>query len=292
MRLGLGSVQFGLDYGISNQDGRTPESEVKRILSVAVERGMSVIDTASQYGCSEETIGRCLPGDQPFRIVTKTPSCPKGVIADGAALLKDAFAASLRNLRQRTVYGLLIHDADDLLSRNGGVLWRALQDLKESGVVEKIGVSVYTPAQLDAVLRSFRIDLVQLPVNVADQRMIRSGHLGRLKDLGIEIHSRSAFLQGALLMDPLALPGHFSSIRGQLLRYRDFIRQHRMTPTEAALRFVLAIREIDTVVVGVNDSRQLRELCDVGGADSAFCRDDFASFSVDDEAVVNPCNWE
>ena len=292
MRLGLGTVQFGLDYGISNREGKTPESEVKKILLIAAERGLSVIDTASQYGSSEKIIGRCLPGDHPFRIVTKTPSYNKTGLTEGdALLLKDAFHASLHKLERKSVYGLLIHDSDDLLSLNGIVLWRAMQELRESGVVEKIGVSVYSPDQLDAVLCSFHIDLVQLPVNVLDQRMIRSNHLRRLKDRGIEIHSRSVFLQGLLLVDPITLPEHFSRIRQRLIQYHEFLSANRVTPREAAMVFVSGIREIDVVVVGVNDARQLVELCDIADLNSPFPDIDFSSFSIKDEAIVNPSRW-
>jgi aryl-alcohol dehydrogenase-like predicted oxidoreductase len=293
MKLGIGTVQFGFDYGISNKDGQTPESEVKDILSLAAERGLSVIDTASQYGTSETVIGLCLAGNHPFRIVTKTPSFQKTVLAaEDALLLKETFSASLRKLGQKSVYGLLVHHADDLLSGNSAVLWRAMQELKDSGLVEKIGVSVYSPEQADAVLRSFAVDLVQLPVNVLDQRMVHNGHLRRLKDRGIEIHSRSVFLQGLLLMNPSTVPEHFSPIRRQLIRYHALLHDCQIMPAAAALAFVSGIREIDVVIVGVNDASQLRELCETGCTDSFHQRTDFSSFAIDDEAMVNPSHWK
>jgi len=293
MRLGLGTVQFGVAYGISNTDGRTPESEVKRIVSIAAERGLQVIDTASQYGDSEKIVGHSLPDGHSFRVVTKTPSYAKGTLsaADGLALA-ETFHASLRNLGQESIYGLLIHDTDDLLSPNGVLLWRTMQELKDSGLVEKIGVSVYSPGQIDAVVRTFPVDLVQLPVNVLDQRMVQGGQVKRLKDLGIEIHSRSAFLQGLLLIDPVTLGGHFSPIRAQLMRYHGLLRENGLTPREGALAFVRSVREIDVTIVGVNDARQLAELCEIDGRDWSFPSLDFSSFSIDDEAMVNPGRWK
>jgi aryl-alcohol dehydrogenase-like predicted oxidoreductase len=292
MNLGLGTVQFGLAYGISNKDGQTPESEVRRIVSLAAKKGMSVIDTASQYGESEKIVGLSLPDHHPFRFVTKTPSFQKKLLTESDALaLKERFHVSLRDLKQESIYGLLIHNVGDLLSRNGALLWRTMQELKESGLVEKIGISIYSPGQLDTALYSFRPDLVQLPVNVLDQRMIQNGYLKRLKDLDIEIHSRSVFLQGLLLMDPITVPRYFSPIRRQLIRYHDLLHSNRIMPTEAALAFVRSVREIDVVVVGVNDSRQLQELCEIRYSAPSLQYFDFSSFSINDEAMVDPSRW-
>ncbi len=292
MKLGLGTVQFGLDYGISNKDGQTPESEVKNILSLALKQGLSVIDTASQYGNSEDIIGICLSNNHSFRIVTKTPSFNKKSLAeDDALILKETLFESLRKLGQKSLYGLLIHNADNLFSEKGAVLWETMQGLKDSGFVDKIGVSVYSPDQLDSVLCRFHVDLVQLPVNVLDQRMISAGYLKRLKELGIEIHSRSVFLQGLLLMDPATLPGYFSSVRQNLIQYHEFLRANRITPAKAAIAFVCGISEIDTVIVGVNNALQLRELCEFVCLDSEIPNKDFSSFAAYDEKIVNPTNW-
>lgn len=292
MKLGLGSAQFGLDYGISNKEGQTPESEVKKILSLASEQKLSVIDTASEYGNSEDIIGTCLPDTNPFRIVTKTPSFNKEFVTEEDALfLKETLFASLNKLGQKSLYGLLIHNADNLLSKNGALLWQAMQELKSSGLVEKIGVSVYSPDQLDAVLSSFQIDLVQLPVNVLDQRMLNKGYLKRLKELNIEIHSRSVFLQGLLLMNPGTLPAYFSNFRNHLKQYHEFLKANRITPAEAAITFVFGIPEIDTVIIGVNNTHQLLELCELIYLDSMSANIDFSAFATEDKTIINPTYW-
>ena len=292
MNLGLGTVQFGVDYGISNKGGQTPPDEVKEILSLAEKAGLSIIDTAAQYGNSEEVLGRCLSENHPFRIVTKTPAFKSpSLTGDDGAFLKETFYLSLQKLKQSAVYGLLIHNAKDLLSTHGNVLWRAMQELRDAALVEKIGVSVYSPEQLDAVLQSYRIDLVQLPVNVLDQRMIRYGHLRKFKEQGIEIHTRSVFLQGLLLMDPTALSKYFSPVRHSLTEYHQLLKARGIKPTEAALGFVCGIPEIDAVIVGVNDAHQLKEFCASIGDASLNSKIDFASFSIDDERIINPTFW-
>jgi aryl-alcohol dehydrogenase-like predicted oxidoreductase len=294
MKLGLGTAQFGLDYGISNRDGQTSESEVRNILSLAAVQGMPVIDTASQYGSSEEIVGRCLPDNHAFRIITKTPSFKKKMVTNEDALhLKETFFTSLQRLRQESIYGLMIHHADDLLSENGPFLWQAMQELKDLGVVEKIGVSVYSPDQLDAVLnlRTSHIDLVQLPLNVLDQRMIHSGALKKLKDLNVEIHSRSVFLQGLLLMDPGTLPVHFANIKQLMMKYREVVRGNILTQIEAALNFASGVQEIDCIIVGVNNARQLQELCAAAHPDALCTTIDFRPYAINDEMIVDPSNW-
>ena len=184
MKIGLGTVQFGLDYGVSNKEGKTAPDEVGRILKAAADRGVRVIDTAALYGSSEEALGSALPTGHRFDIVTKTRSFKKDSITpDDARILEEGFGASLSKLRSRSVYGLLLHDCDDLLAKGGGLLMAKMQGFKERGLVKKIGVSVYTASQIDRVMARFSIDIIQLPLSVFDQRLIQSGHLSRLKAL-------------------------------------------------------------------------------------------------------------
>jgi len=121
--------------------------------------------------------------------------------------------------------------------------------------------------------------------------MIQSGALKKLKDLNVEIHSRSVFLQGLLLMDPETLPEYFSSVRYHLIKYHKFLNANRLTPLEAVFDFVCGIQEIDCIVVGVNNPLQLRELCAMANPDALCTKIDYASFSIQDEMIVNPSHW-
>ncbi|HXI60358.1 MAG TPA: aldo/keto reductase, partial [Polyangia bacterium] len=161
MKLGLGTAQFGLDYGIANAVGKTPLEEVRRILSEAERAGVRLVDTACLYGDSEEALGRSLPAKHEFRIVTKTPKFPAGFGATEARTLQETFAGSLQKLGVPRVYALLAHQADDLLGADGDRFMDALLALKDRGLVAKVGASVYTPAQVDGLLARGRIDVVQ-----------------------------------------------------------------------------------------------------------------------------------
>jgi aryl-alcohol dehydrogenase-like predicted oxidoreductase len=187
-----------------------------------------------------------------------------------------------------SVYGLLIHHADDLIGDDGHALMDRMLELKRQGLVKKVGVSVYTAEQIDRVLDNFTIDLIQLPMNVLDQRLLVSGHLTQLKAAGVEVHARSAFLQGLLLMDPDAVPPYFDPIRRHLVRYHGKMRQLGLTPVQAALGFVIGLNEIDAVICGVTTHQQLLEIC--AGANP--CRTDlFTEFALDEEGMINPSLW-
>lgn len=289
MKLGLGTVQFGLDYGISNPDGRTTLEEASEILEVARNCRISIIDTAALYGSSEEVLGRILPEDHDFKLITKTIRIDACRITPAdASMLEKTFTDSLYKLRCHSIYGLMIHSADDLLAEGGSLLFECMTFLKEQGLIQKIGVSVYTSEQVDQVLQQFAIDLIQLPVNVLDQRLLQGKQLFNLKAAGVEIHARSAFLQGLLLMDPGELPRHFDPVRKHLLRYHEYLNECGLTPMQAALGFVTALDEIDVVICGVNNHQQLKELC---AASARHTPIDLRQFALDDEMILNPSKW-
>lgn len=289
MKLGLGTAQFGIDYGISNQDGKTSLDEIEKILDVAMHNGISIIDTAAMYGTSEEALGKTSSDSFKFKIVTKTPRFTSSAItSDDVQRLEDSFFQSLQKMKHASIYGLLIHNADDLLNKNADLLFAKMSELKQKGLVEKIGVSVYTALQVDKILGKFQIDIIQLPINVFDQRLLISGHLSKLKKRGVEIHARSAFLQGLLLMSPEALPPFFDSMREHLENYHRTVHQHGLTPVRAALGFLIGIPDIDFIICGVNNHTQLKEICTEAVPVESM---DFSSFALSDESILNPSNW-
>lgn len=290
MKLGLGTVQFGVNYGISNPDGQTAGEEVTEILAVAQQNGIRVIDTAALYGSSEEVLGNALPAGSQFKLVTKTVRFDTDTITSAdASLLEQAFVLSLQKLRSSSVYGLMIHNVADVLAHGGGRLMDRLASLKQRGLVTKIGVSVYTAEQIEMVLERFEIDLIQLPINVFDQRLLQGGQLAKLKAAGVEIHARSAFLQGLLLMEPSTLSSHFDTVKPHLRRYQEYLIQRGVTPVQAALGFVAGLDEIDVVICGVNNHQQLEELCTATTPLPAF---DFHDFAINDDLILNPSKWQ
>jgi aryl-alcohol dehydrogenase-like predicted oxidoreductase len=292
-RLGLGSAQFGLDYGITNATGKVAAAEVGRILACAEQEGIDLIDTAHLYGDSECSIGAVLRPQQRIQIVTKTPKFA-GLSDSSAAVerLRDAFAVSLSRLNRTAVYGLLLHDANDLLGPCGAALWSAMEHLRQVGRVERIGVSVYTAPQIEALLARYPVQLMQLPLNAVDARLKRSGTLERLAQRGIELHARSVFLQGLLLAAPETMGPHFRVLKDAVSRMARDCAAEGLTQLDGALAAVLAHAEIARVIIGVTSREELEAVVRAAArAPRVFATLRWQSWEIADDDVLNPATW-
>lgn len=279
MKLALGTVQFGLDYGVSNQDGQVSIAEVKSILQTAKDNNINTLDTASSYGNSEQVLGKV--GIDNYQVITKTISLKNGV--NGVI---DGFHRSLINLNQQKVDGLLIHNIDEVKDKQFDALFKELQALKQQGLINKIGFSTYTPKQVGFLLENFEFDLIQVPFNVFDARLIKGVQLKALKNKGIEIHARSIFLQG-LLLDFNILPEYFLTWKKEFINYQIMVKESGLSLLEYALNFALSIQEIDKVLVGVNSSEQLAEIIRASALSV-----DLKAHNIDDINLLNPSLWK
>ncbi len=291
----MGTVQFGLDYGISNNDGQVSEVEVEKIFSLAETRQVEVIDTAAAYGSSEEVIGRVLHENSPFKIVTKTLPLNKGgeiVTVKEANSVKDRFYRSLESLGLPRVYGLMVHYADDALADRGGHLYSVLKELKESGLVEKIGVSVYSPEVLEVVLQSWPdIELVQFPLNIYDQRMLKV--LPRLKERNIELHSRSLFLQGLFFLPAEKLTGSLAPFVSHHQKFKQVLSERKASVLAATMSFIQSVQSVDHVIVGAQNSEQLEQLLEAF-ENPAFdiAQGEFAHLASTEAMLIDPSTWK
>jgi len=286
VKLALGAAQFGLDYGIANEAGQVSLGEAQSVLSLAKANEIDVLDTAIAYGASEEVLGKV--GIDGFRVVTKFPSLPDDQ-NNVASWVTEQVRESLARLGQKKLYGLLLHRSEDLWGSKGAQLIQALADLKNDGFVQKIGVSIYSPDELEVVCNKIKIDLVQVPLNVIDRRIETSGWLGRLKDDGVEVHTRSAFLQGLLLMERSKIPQKFSRWSDLWDQWHEKLQDSGASPLEACLAYPLSLEQVDQVIVGVDNASQLSEIVQTAknvneGPDTSFMR----STDLD---LINPSNW-
>jgi aryl-alcohol dehydrogenase-like predicted oxidoreductase len=292
MKLGLGTVQFGSDYGISNRLGQTTPDEVAKILKFAAANGIHYLDTAPAYGNSETVLGANLNPSHPFRIITKTHKIGKSQVTDDdVKFTVDNFKQSLRQLQQNAVYGLLVHHPNDLLSKGSHRLMAALESIKSQGLVEKIGVSVYNQQQVDRLLEKYSINLIQVPLNIFDQRLLKNGYLRSIKSRGIEIHVRSVFLQGILLMSESELPTYLAELHPYLERYRQANEKSGISALQAAIGFVNSLPEVDTILVGVNNLAQLAEITTAihNNLDFSYLQ---SEFSVEKDYLIDPSLWK
>lgn len=285
-RLALGTVQFGLPYGIANQTGQVDEATAIAMLDLAVTAGIDTLDTAIAYGSSETTLGRI--GVQSFNIITKLPSLKEGEKL-GKVWLKDNLKESLIRLEISQAYGLLLHRSELLLEPAGLIMYEALQELKDEGLVKKVGISAYSPDEVTKITKHYKIDLIQMPFNLLDQRLLQSGCLDKLKSEGVEVHVRSAFLQGLLLMQKNHRPEKFSKWSGIWTQWHDWLDSNEVSALRACLSYPLAFTAIDRVVVGADSVLQLQEI--IEAANHPIPLADLPNLACHDEALINPSRW-
>jgi len=286
-KIALGTVQFGIDYGVNSVDGQVKPEEVKKILSYARSKNIDLLDTAPAYGNSEKILGKINISN--FKVVTKTRHFESIEINNNdVKLLSNDFYNSLKNLRQDSVYGVLVHNADDLLKSGSEKIFKQLQKLKHAKKIVKIGVSVYDHSQLQTILDNFDIDLVQLPFNILDRRMIDSGMLAKLQEKDIKVHARSVFLQGLLLMSEQNRPEKFNRWSGLWRAWHEWLNDNRLTALEATIRHAVSMPAISKVLVGVDNVDQLKEIV---AASSGVLPDIPPEMFTNDVGLLNPSNW-
>jgi len=285
LKLALGTVQFGLSYGIANQAGQVSRTEAKKMLEFAVSQGLDTIDTAIAYGDSEACLGEI--GVQSLKVITKLPPIPS-VCDDINRWVSQHISESMGRLGSKELYGLMLHRSTDLIGEYGQQLYNAMQNLKEDRLVRKIGVSIYSPVELDAISSQFAVDIVQAPFNVADQRLLTTGWLDRLNNEGIELHTRSSFLQGLLLMPREEIPEKFSRWNPLWDRWDGWLREFNLSAAKVCLDFVHSFEKIDRIVIGAENLSQLQQLVTFASEPSKM---EFPAMMCNDEMLINPANW-
>jgi len=291
----LGTVQFGTPYGIANPGERPPsEEEVRRVLERAAQAGIRLLDTAPVYGDAETRLGR-LGAASSFGLITKVPASGQETIDEAAAArVGSHLDASLERLGTDTIEALLFHDAGDLLRPGGERLWEAAVAARGAGRVRRLGVSVYEPGQLRAVMERYPVELVQMPANVYDGRFAQAGLLDAMHERRITVHVRSVFLQGALLQPSDALPGWLGGLRETQARLHLWAREMEADPVTVSLAAVCAQAGVDALVVGCRGVEELEEILE--GYEHALRRPELGEealerFRLSDEALLDPRRW-
>lgn len=285
-RLALGTVQFGMPYGISNKNGQTDIKEAEAIIDCARAHGIDTLDTAIGYGESESCLGKI--GVQGFNVVTKLPAVPKDA-PDVKAWVLGEVESSLKRLNLQKIHAVLLHQPSQLTHPiSGQLLAEGLMALKAEGYVKKIGVSVYTPEELNKISEVMDPDLVQAPFNLLDRRLASTDWFDHINKRGLEIHARSVFLQGLLLMPRDEIPQKFERWSGVWTTYHKFLTENHLSATAACLQFAFSYPRIDKIVVGVESRGQLQELI---GQSNAVRDQDWPDLACDDEQLINPSKW-
>ena len=285
-KLALGTAQFGLKYGLANAANKVPRDMVEQLLKVASAFNITMLDTAIAYGDSEQVLG--LYNLAKFEIVSKLPAVPSNCLNIEEWVLEQTMF-SLKRLKTDKLHDLLLHRPAQLLGTNGEKIYKSILKLKEQGMVDQIGVSVYGPDELSELIKRFDFDVIQAPMNIFDRRMEHTGMLKHLKKTGVTIHIRSAFLQGLLLMPSEKIPVYFAPWAPLIKQYHQWLNQQSLSPLQACLSYLNQHSDIDKIIVGVDNIWQLKQI--IAAIDTPIT--DIPDFlQSTDESLLNPSRWQ
>jgi aryl-alcohol dehydrogenase-like predicted oxidoreductase len=254
-RIVLGGAQLGLPYGILNGGETLSREEVARILDTAAGHGIDAIDTAIAYGQSESVIGET--AQNRFKIISKLPPIPLDV-SNVSQWVRTQVDASLSRLKCTSLNALLLHRSQDLTDAHGAELYAAINSLKVEKIIQRFGVSIYTPDELNGIIGTFDIDVVQAPLNVFDRRIL--GVIDQLTALNIEVHVRSVFLQGVLIAKPENRPQRFQPWSDHFARFDEWVLSSGVSAMACCLGFALQQSGVAKLVIGTTSPESLTEI--------------------------------
>lgn len=281
----LGTVQFGLDYGITNSSGEIPDQVVQQMLVFAEEHDIRIFDTAADYGSSQYRLGQLAPIGNSNRYVTKF-SLP----TDGSSPTQEnVYSDSMKLLQVEKLHGVLFHKLEDLRDSRLEKTLEILRAGRDAGILSKIGVSIYNRADLELALEVFPdLDLLQLPANVLDMNLLESDEVHKLKSRGVEIHVRSVFLQGLLLTSPSQLSDFFEPLKPALIKLQNVAAKTGKSVLELVLAKIRHHRYVDAVLVGATTLGELTEITSAWESASEY--EDFELPAVPRE-ILDPRVW-
>ena len=296
--MALGTAQWGMSYGITNSTGPPSDPELDRMLRTAATLGIDTLDTARAYQASEARIGQALQRlglASAFRIVTKlSPDILDQETRFGSITafesLRSSFDASVDALSPAGIDTLLFHRGSHRIAADGR-LWAVLQQLRDRGLVRRVGISASQPSEAIAALDDQAIDVMQVPASLLDQRLARSGFFEHALERGIEVHVRSVFLQGIAHLPIGSMPRHLIDAIGLIREVETFADQAGRTPAEVWLDYARTL-PADRLVLGFESEAQLLSSAERFQQTVTPCVSDFAAGLVPlPDHVLDPSRW-
>ena len=281
-KFALGTAQFGMAYGISNNNGRVPRSEVYNIIEIAKRQNIDTIDTAINYGISEEVLGEV--GVKEFKVYTKIPDLPVSQKNINEWVFRHV-NNSLKKLKVNKLQGVYLHKSNLF---NNKEIKDALVKLKVNGLVSKIGISIYSPLELEELDFFSEVDIVQAPLNLIDNRIVTSGWLYKIAKSNIEIHTRSVFLQGLLLMKYEDIPVKLKENNIIWKIWYEWLKTTKISALEASLKYVMQFPEIFRIILGVESKSHIEQIFNIIKLNRNFKLPNICS---ENETVINPYLW-
>jgi aryl-alcohol dehydrogenase-like predicted oxidoreductase len=284
----LGTAQFGMDYGIANKKGKPTQDDAHAMLDYAYKNGIDFIDTANTYGDSEKVIGGYIEKTKNrLNIITKISVTDTPEVFS----IKDKAFESFARLESDHIYAVLIHNFSGFLKNTN--TWQELVEIKDQARTEKIGFSLYLPSELEWLFKNKIIpDIVQVPYSIMDRRFEPYFEMSR--DLGIEIHVRSVFLQGLVYLNPDELVGNLETAQNSIKKLQAISHSSDLSVNALCLNYVLLNSLINKLVIGVDSLEQLQDnLSHINILDHvATIKSELDTLSIEDENILLPYEWK
>lgn len=257
MRFSIGTAQFGFNYGITNLNGKVKINQISKIIKFCNQNKINSLDTAIGYGNSEKILGKFSLKN--FLITTKLPEIPKLEKKNPDKWIRNQVINSCKRLKVKKIFCLLLHKPDQLRGALGNKIMESVKKLKKNGYLVNFGVSVYSVKELNKIILKFKIDLVNLPLSIINRDFLKKNYLIFLKKKKIKIHVRSIFLQG-ILLNYKNLKDTKLNKNNFFVRWDKWLNVNKISPLQACLAFVKQIKEIDKIIVGIDNFEQLKEI--------------------------------
>ena len=277
----LGTALFGLNYGTFNCKPKLEKKRIFEILDYALEQQILDIDTAQAYGSSETNLGE-YPNIHKFRISTKFKT--QSTSTD----IRPLFEKSLAQLRVPNLHSMLFHSYSDLDSIAGEKAYAFLQEQKQIGRLQKIGCSVYTPAEAVAAIQKYNFDIIQGPFSILDQRMVKSGALHDLRKRNVEFHARSIFLQGTVFLPASKILTHLPEVACKLELLQRLSKETNSSISQLTYTFLNQTSLVSKAIIGVDSISELKKFADHG---APVLPENWEMFSVTNENQIDPRKW-
>ena len=276
----LGTANFSKNYGVQKKNLNS--SEIKKIINFSLRNNINFFDTALNYKNVSDQLSGFLQKN--VKVITKI-NISKNVQNPYEYIISE-INKSLKKLRIKKFYAVLLHNSDCLKIKNKKKILKALKYLKEVKKIKKFGISIYSTKELDKYYKFLSPEIIQIPINIFDQRLLKSKWMHNLNKDNVEIHARSIFLQGVLLKSNLPFKTN-SNINKQWYYWKSWLMKNKLSPFDACMQFINKQKKIDKFVFGVDNLKQIRQILNFKFKKKI----NFSKLSTDNEKILHPQNW-
>ena len=298
-KITLGTAQFGSKYGISNKKGKPSIKSIYEMLDVCKKNGINSFDTAPSYGNSEKILGDYFKNRNSLTksIFTTKISLPEiNKITSNDIIykkIKGSVLSSINSLCVKKIEICLFHNSLHLMTNNDNVI-KNLIKMKDEKLVKMIGISVYSPYEVKKFLELDLFDVIQIPINIFDHRLIKSGLIDELKKSKTIVFGRSVYLQGLFFVDPYKIPYNFNMAKKYLLSLIDISKKFKISIPQIAFSFVRDFEQVNSMIIGCQNPSQINrnlEYLKTPTLPNEIYEDIFKEFKNLPEKIINPSLW-